>query len=167
MTIPICRVVDLCRNVKDVIVRECHSHGVSLPPLASCRVTQTYDAGACVYFYFAFNYTGVQDPVHVYEEIEVCATLRPFSTQKGKIGVCISVPQMHLQSACLALHSDHASKVVAKWQQMMSQKAAHHAVFLFKLLCFLRCAQTRQSEMRCRHCSCISSHPSHKRRMRS
>lgn len=72
-SVPWDRVVDLCRNVKDVIVHECHSHGVSLPPLASCRVTQTYDAGACVYFYFAFNYTGVQDPVHVYEEIEAAA----------------------------------------------------------------------------------------------
>lgn len=37
----------------------------------TCRVTQTYDAGACVYFYFAFNYRGLSDPVHVYEEIEV------------------------------------------------------------------------------------------------
>ena len=38
---------------------------------ATCRVTQTYDAGACVYFYFAFNYRGLSDPVHVYEAIEV------------------------------------------------------------------------------------------------
>lgn len=37
----------------------------------TCRVTQTYDAGACVYFYFAFNYRGLSDPVHVYEEVEV------------------------------------------------------------------------------------------------
>lgn len=65
--------VDLCRNVKDTIVRECRSHGVSLPPLASCRVTQSYDSGACVYFYFAFNYSGVADPVHTYEEIEAAA----------------------------------------------------------------------------------------------
>lgn len=42
----------------------CHFH----------RVTQTYDAGACVYFYFGFNYRGISDPVHVYEEIEVCCT---------------------------------------------------------------------------------------------
>ncbi|NWR93328.1 ADAS protein, partial [Furnarius figulus] len=35
------------------------------------RVTQTYDAGACVYFYFAFNYRGISDPIHVYEQIEV------------------------------------------------------------------------------------------------
>ena len=36
------------------------------------RVTQTYDAGACVYFYFGFNYRGVADPVRLYEDIEVC-----------------------------------------------------------------------------------------------
>lgn len=36
-----------------------------------CRVTQTYDAGACVYFYFGFNYRGIQNPVQLYEEIEV------------------------------------------------------------------------------------------------
>jgi len=35
------------------------------------RVTQTYDAGACVYFYFGFNYRGVANPVRLYEEIEV------------------------------------------------------------------------------------------------
>jgi len=35
------------------------------------RVTQTYDAGACVYFYFGFNYRGVANPVSLYEDIEV------------------------------------------------------------------------------------------------
>ena len=35
------------------------------------RVTQTYDAGACVYFYFGFNYRGVSNPVQMYEDIEV------------------------------------------------------------------------------------------------
>lgn len=39
----------------------------------TCRVTQTYDVGACVYFYFAFNYRGMSDPVRVFEEIETIA----------------------------------------------------------------------------------------------
>jgi len=30
-----------------------------------------YDAGACVYFYFGFNYRGVGNPVKLYEDIEV------------------------------------------------------------------------------------------------
>ncbi len=51
-------------------------HGIVKPALITCRVTQTYDAGACVYFYFAFNYQdGIdgQDPVHLYEKIESAA----------------------------------------------------------------------------------------------
>uniref|UniRef100_A0A3Q2HGD7 Alkylglycerone-phosphate synthase n=1 Tax=Equus caballus TaxID=9796 RepID=A0A3Q2HGD7_HORSE len=37
------------------------------------RVTQTYDAGACVYFYFAFNYRGISDPLTVFEQTEAAA----------------------------------------------------------------------------------------------
>uniref|UniRef100_A0A8C7J173 Alkylglycerone-phosphate synthase n=1 Tax=Oncorhynchus kisutch TaxID=8019 RepID=A0A8C7J173_ONCKI len=37
------------------------------------RVTQTYDSGACIYFYFAFNYRGLADPVHTYEQVEHAA----------------------------------------------------------------------------------------------
>uniref|UniRef100_A0A8C4X835 Alkylglycerone-phosphate synthase n=1 Tax=Erpetoichthys calabaricus TaxID=27687 RepID=A0A8C4X835_ERPCA len=72
-SVPWDRVLDLCRNVKERIVRECKERGVQFPPLSTCRVTQTYDAGACVYFYFAFNYRGIADPIHVYEQIESAA----------------------------------------------------------------------------------------------
>ncbi|XP_063789462.1 alkyldihydroxyacetonephosphate synthase, peroxisomal [Pseudophryne corroboree] len=72
-SVPWDRVLDLCRNVKERIVRECKERGVQFPPFSTCRVTQTYDAGACVYFYFAFNYRGLSDPIHVYEEIEFAA----------------------------------------------------------------------------------------------
>ena len=65
-------VIDLCRNVKDRVVSECKRHGVTKHPLISCRVTQTYDAGACVYFYLALNYSTVGDPVYAMEDIEVC-----------------------------------------------------------------------------------------------
>uniref|UniRef100_A0A493T827 Alkylglycerone-phosphate synthase n=1 Tax=Anas platyrhynchos platyrhynchos TaxID=8840 RepID=A0A493T827_ANAPP len=72
-SVPWDRVLDLCRNVKERIVRECKEKGVQFAPFSTCRVTQTYDAGACVYFYFAFNYRGISDPIHVYEEIERAA----------------------------------------------------------------------------------------------
>ncbi|XP_071603348.1 alkyldihydroxyacetonephosphate synthase, peroxisomal isoform X3 [Heliangelus exortis] len=72
-SVPWDRVLDLCRNVKERIVRECKERGVQFAPLSTCRVTQTYDAGACVYFYFAFNYRGISDPIHVYEQIERAA----------------------------------------------------------------------------------------------
>ena len=66
------RVVDLCRNVKDRVVADCKRHGVTKHPLISCRVTQTYDAGACVYFYIALNYSTVGDPANAMEDNEVC-----------------------------------------------------------------------------------------------
>ncbi|KAK5613836.1 hypothetical protein CRENBAI_015716 [Crenichthys baileyi] len=72
-SVPWDRVLDICRNVKARIIRECKDRGVQFPPLSTCRVTQTYDAGACVYFYFAFNYRGLSDPVHVYEQVERAA----------------------------------------------------------------------------------------------
>ncbi|KAM9669695.1 alkyldihydroxyacetonephosphate synthase, peroxisomal [Dama dama] len=67
------RVVDLCRNVKERITRECKEKGVQFAPLSTCRVTQTYDAGACIYFYFAFNYRGISDPLAVFEQTETAA----------------------------------------------------------------------------------------------
>uniref|UniRef100_A0A674DUL8 Alkylglycerone-phosphate synthase n=1 Tax=Salmo trutta TaxID=8032 RepID=A0A674DUL8_SALTR len=70
-SVPWDRVLDLCRNVKERINRECKERGVQFQPLTSCRVTQTYDAGACIYFYFAFNYRGLADPVHTYEQVEL------------------------------------------------------------------------------------------------
>ncbi|GIY87581.1 alkyldihydroxyacetonephosphate synthase, peroxisomal [Caerostris extrusa] len=72
-SVPWDRVTDLCRNVKDRIQREVRNHGIQFPAFASCRVTQSYDVGACVYFYFAFGYHGLSDPVHTYESIETAA----------------------------------------------------------------------------------------------
>lgn len=72
-SVPWDRVLDLCRNVKDRIHREVKKHGIEKPAFVSCRVTQSYDVGACVYFYFAFSYQGVVDPIHTYESIEAAA----------------------------------------------------------------------------------------------
>ncbi|PVD35874.1 hypothetical protein C0Q70_02843 [Pomacea canaliculata] len=72
-SVPWDRCLDLCQNVKERLRRECKERRIQFPPYITCRVTQTYDAGACVYFYFGFNYRGISDPVHVYEEIESCA----------------------------------------------------------------------------------------------
>ncbi|CAF0750522.1 unnamed protein product [Didymodactylos carnosus] len=73
-SVPWDRVIDLCRNVKRCIVNECLKYGVKYPPFASCRVTQMYDAGCCVYFYFVMNYNNLSaDPIDVYEKIEEAA----------------------------------------------------------------------------------------------
>lgn len=69
--------------VKDRVRREVAVRGITKPSLISARVTQAYDAGACVYFYFGFNFLDYQppneaasasfDPVAMYEEIEHAA----------------------------------------------------------------------------------------------
>ncbi|VDK21102.1 unnamed protein product [Anisakis simplex] len=66
------KVKDLCANVKEVIRRVAKLNGVE-SPIASCRVTQVYDVGACVYFYLAFLYRGLENPLEVYDKIEVAA----------------------------------------------------------------------------------------------
>ncbi|KAJ3592062.1 hypothetical protein NHX12_007192 [Muraenolepis orangiensis] len=72
-SVPWDRVLDVCRNVKERITRECKEKGVQFPAMSTCRVTQSYDSGACIYFYFAFNYRGLSNPVHVFEHVEHCA----------------------------------------------------------------------------------------------
>lgn len=66
------RALSLCRNVKSRVARECHAHGVR-KYFISCRVTQTYDAGCCIYFYMAISYVNIEKPVETYETIEHAA----------------------------------------------------------------------------------------------
>jgi alkyldihydroxyacetonephosphate synthase len=72
-SVPWDRVANLCVNVKECVARKCAELGVKLKPFTSCRVTQTYDTGACVYFYFGFNYMGLADPLAVYDAVESSA----------------------------------------------------------------------------------------------
>lgn len=67
------RVIDLVKNVKQCIKDSCKKAGVQYPVYTSARVTQVYDAGACIYFYFGINYYGQNDPIKLYNEIEAAA----------------------------------------------------------------------------------------------
>ncbi|KYN14983.1 Alkyldihydroxyacetonephosphate synthase [Trachymyrmex cornetzi] len=66
------RALSLCRNVKSRVARDCKVRGIR-KYFISCRVTQTYDAGCCVYFYLAINYSNMENPVETYEAIEHAA----------------------------------------------------------------------------------------------
>ncbi|XP_025831600.1 alkyldihydroxyacetonephosphate synthase-like [Agrilus planipennis] len=68
-SVPWDRTTTLCRNVKNRVSKECKRYGITHYMLSS-RVTQTYDAGSVVYFYFAFNYKNLKNPVEVFEDIE-------------------------------------------------------------------------------------------------
>ncbi|XP_018404583.1 PREDICTED: alkyldihydroxyacetonephosphate synthase isoform X2 [Cyphomyrmex costatus] len=66
------RALSLCRNVKSRVARDCKARGIN-KYFISCRVTQTYDAGCCVYFYLAISYSNMENPVETYEAIEHAA----------------------------------------------------------------------------------------------
>ena len=69
-TVPWSKAAELCTSVKRAILEECARRKLPGIPFVSYRVTQVYDSGCVVYFYFAFNYKGVENPSVVYHDIE-------------------------------------------------------------------------------------------------
>jgi alkyldihydroxyacetonephosphate synthase len=63
-------VVALCENTKKCIAASAKKYGVKKEPFISCRVTQLYDTGVAVYFYFGFVWHGLKDPVATFDQIE-------------------------------------------------------------------------------------------------
>jgi len=60
----------LCQRVKERVRTTSRLLKVPGEPFTSCRVTQTYDVGSCVYFYIAMQFQGLEDPVRVFSELE-------------------------------------------------------------------------------------------------
>jgi alkyldihydroxyacetonephosphate synthase len=63
----------LCENVKRRLVQECAARGVPGRPFVTARVTQVYQTGVCVYFYFGFYHKGLAHPVEVFAGLEQAA----------------------------------------------------------------------------------------------
>jgi len=63
----------LCENVKRRIREEHAARDLPGVPFISCRITQLYDTGVCIYFYFAFYYKGVERPSEIFAEMEHAA----------------------------------------------------------------------------------------------
>jgi alkyldihydroxyacetonephosphate synthase len=72
-SVPWSQVQTLCENVKRRLREEHSKRGLPGKPYITCRVTQLYETGVCVYFYFAFYFKGVERPSEVYSEIEHAA----------------------------------------------------------------------------------------------
>ncbi|CAG9584880.1 unnamed protein product [Danaus chrysippus] len=66
------RTLALCKNTKERVRKECRDRNIQ-EYIISCRLTQTYDAGCCIYFYFAFKTDLSMDAVRMYEDIEEAA----------------------------------------------------------------------------------------------
>ncbi|MBT8081342.1 MAG: FAD-binding oxidoreductase [Gammaproteobacteria bacterium] len=63
----------VCNNVKKRLAEEHKKRNLPGKPFMSCRVTQVYPTGVCIYFYFAFYFKGVDNPSEVFSEIEHAA----------------------------------------------------------------------------------------------
>ncbi|MBC7544835.1 MAG: FAD-binding oxidoreductase [Candidatus Sericytochromatia bacterium] len=72
-SVPWSQAMTLAARVKQRIRDEHHARNLPGEPFISCRVTQVYPTGVCIYFYFAFYYKGVANPSQVYHEIENAA----------------------------------------------------------------------------------------------
>jgi alkyldihydroxyacetonephosphate synthase len=72
-TVPWSQVLDVVNGVKRRIAEEHAARNLPGKPFISVRVTQLYEAGACLYFYFAFYYKGVEHPSEVFAELERAA----------------------------------------------------------------------------------------------
>ena len=72
-SVPWSRTLALCENVKRRIREEHAKRGLPGKPFVTCRVTQLYPTGVCVYFYFAYYFKHVENPSEVFAEIEHAA----------------------------------------------------------------------------------------------
>jgi alkyldihydroxyacetonephosphate synthase len=72
-TVPWSQVLSVVNGVKRRIAEEHAARRLPGKPFISVRVTQLYEAGACLYFYFAFYYKGVEHPSEVFAELERAA----------------------------------------------------------------------------------------------
>jgi alkyldihydroxyacetonephosphate synthase len=72
-SVPWSEALSLCANVKQRLWQEYAKRGLPGNPFVCCRITQLYDSGVCVYFYFAFAYKGVEHASEVYAELERAA----------------------------------------------------------------------------------------------
>ena len=72
-SVPWSRAMTLCENVKRRVHEEHAARGLPGRPFITCRVTQVYETGVCIYFYMAIWYKGVERPSEVYAELERAA----------------------------------------------------------------------------------------------
>ncbi|MDH4054535.1 MAG: FAD-binding oxidoreductase [Gammaproteobacteria bacterium] len=63
----------VCNNVKQRLREEHSKRKLPGKPFISCRVTQVYPTGVCIYFYFAYYFKGVDNPSEVFSEMEHAA----------------------------------------------------------------------------------------------
>jgi len=69
-SIPYSKALACCTGVKQKIKDLATSWGLQYEPFVSCRITQLYDSGCAIYFYYGFKYKGIAEPLKAFSDME-------------------------------------------------------------------------------------------------
>lgn len=72
-SVPWSELLSLCEKVKARLFQEHEALQLPGKPFVTCRVTQVYDTGACVYFYLGVSHRGVENPPQTFKILEDAA----------------------------------------------------------------------------------------------
>jgi alkyldihydroxyacetonephosphate synthase len=122
-SVPWSQALDLVERVKRRIHAAHAARGLPGRPFVSCRVTQLYETGCCIYFYMAFYSRGVHDPVRVYHEIESEARQEVIAAG-GSISHHHGVGKLRLPFV-----ADVMSPAVIEWRERMKAALDPDGVF--------------------------------------
>jgi len=126
-SVPWSQAQDLVDRVKRAIYEAHDERKLPGRPFVSCRVTQIYETGCCIYFYMAFYAKGVADAVGSYHEIESVAR-REVIAAGGSISHHHGVGKLRLPFV-----NDIMSPAMQAWREQMKFALDPQGVFAAQL----------------------------------
>ena len=126
-SVPWSQAQDLVDRVKRAIYEAHDERKLPGRPFVSCRVTQVYETGCCIYFYMAFYARGVADAVGAYHEIESIAR-REVIAAGGSISHHHGVGKLRLPFV-----NDIMSPAMQTWRDQMKAALDPQGVFAAQL----------------------------------
>jgi len=122
-SVPWSQAQELIDRVKRRIYSSHEERNLPGRPFVSCRVTQVYETGCCVYFYMAFYSKGVADAVGAYHEIEAEA-------RKEVIAAGGSISHHHgVGKLRLPFVADIMSPAMMEWRDQMKSALDPQGIF--------------------------------------
>ena len=126
-SVPWSQAQELVDRVKRAIYEAHDERKLPGRPFVSCRVTQIYETGCCIYFYMAFYARGVADAVGAYHEIESAAR-REVIAAGGSISHHHGVGKLRLPFV-----NDIMSPAMQTWRDRMKAALDPQGVFAAQL----------------------------------
>lgn len=126
-SVPWSQAQSLVDRVKRRIYETHRERGLPGTPFVSCRVTQIYETGCCIYFYMAFYAKGVEDAVGEYHHIETAA-------RKEVLDAGGSISHHHgVGKLRLPFIADIMSPAMQLWREQMKSALDPQNVFAAQL----------------------------------